>query len=200
MAGFEGMTNKLHTTPTIPMHRLHHQFSAENGYICLKDNVISWKIIFRRYATEIFRGIWFFRGKKVRKNEWINVHISRYIQYTFNLKGTHLGRLKTNTPIRSVFPYLLVLHQKLKLLTISSAYQEAHQPQSRFLSILISKSGKGGKSFHPKVFVVHNWIFWKQCDLGSMLGSQFSAIFANFLPKIAVFLKSQCYDHFFCKN
>jgi hypothetical protein len=32
---------------------------------------------------------------------------------------------------------------------------------------------------------------------GSMLWSQFSAIFANFLQKIGVFLKNQCYDQIF---
>jgi hypothetical protein len=37
-------------------------------------------------------------------------------------------------------------------------------------------------------------------DQGSMLWSQFSAIFDNFRQKIGVFLKNQCYDHNFCKN
>jgi hypothetical protein len=34
---------------------------------------------------------------------------------------------------------------------------------------------------------------------GSMLWAQFSAIFANFQRKNWHFLKSQCYNHFFCK-
>jgi hypothetical protein len=36
--------------------------------------------------------------------------------------------------------------------------------------------------------------------LGSMLRSQFSAIFANLRRKNWRFLKNQCYDHNFCKN
>jgi hypothetical protein len=37
-------------------------------------------------------------------------------------------------------------------------------------------------------------------SLGSMLGSQFFAIFANFLQKIWRFSKNQCHDHVFAKN
>jgi hypothetical protein len=37
-------------------------------------------------------------------------------------------------------------------------------------------------------------------NLGSMLCSQFSAIFDNFWQKNGVFLKNQCYDQNFCKN
>jgi hypothetical protein len=40
----------------------------------------------------------------------------------------------------------------------------------------------------------------KQGDQGSMLWSQFSAIFSNFRQKIGVFLKNQCYDQNFCNN
>jgi hypothetical protein len=36
-------------------------------------------------------------------------------------------------------------------------------------------------------------------DQGSMLWSQFSAIFANFWQKIGVFLKNPCYDQNFAK-
>jgi hypothetical protein len=36
--------------------------------------------------------------------------------------------------------------------------------------------------------------------LGSMLWSQFYAIFANFLQKLAFFLKNQCYDQIFAKT
>jgi hypothetical protein len=39
----------------------------------------------------------------------------------------------------------------------------------------------------------------KQGDQGSMLRSQFSAIFANFRRQIGVFLKYQCYDQLFSK-
>jgi hypothetical protein len=40
----------------------------------------------------------------------------------------------------------------------------------------------------------------RQCDLGSMLWWQFSAIFPIFVEKNLVFLKNQCYDPFFCKR
>jgi hypothetical protein len=39
----------------------------------------------------------------------------------------------------------------------------------------------------------------QQCDEGSMLWSQFSAIFANFWRKNCVFLKNQSYDNIFSK-
>jgi hypothetical protein len=37
----------------------------------------------------------------------------------------------------------------------------------------------------------------QQGDQGSMLWSQFSAIFGNFRQKIGAFLKNQCYDQIF---
>jgi hypothetical protein len=40
---------------------------------------------------------------------------------------------------------------------------------------------------------------WPVFEQGSMLWSQFSAIFLNFWRKIGVFLKYECYDHFFQK-
>jgi hypothetical protein len=42
------------------------------------------------------------------------------------------------------------------------------------------------------------WVpFFTQAHLGSMLWSQFSAIFANFRRKIVVFLENQCYNQNF---
>jgi hypothetical protein len=40
----------------------------------------------------------------------------------------------------------------------------------------------------------YNHLATQQTNLGSMLWSQFSAIFANFWQKIGVFLKNQCHD------
>jgi hypothetical protein len=41
------------------------------------------------------------------------------------------------------------------------------------------------------------WVIFSQTHQGSMLLSQFSAIFDNFRRKIGVFLKNQCYDQNF---
>jgi hypothetical protein len=43
-------------------------------------------------------------------------------------------------------------------------------------------------------------LYFFESELGSMLWSQFSAIFASFLRKNGVFLKNQCYDQILGKT
>jgi hypothetical protein len=46
-------------------------------------------------------------------------------------------------------------------------------------------------------WLLESFIFYLHTYLGSMLWSQFSAIFTNFWQKIGVFHKNQCYDQNF---